>query len=438
MEAMDGDDVSRVEDLQQIVDEAGAELGHPVALEDRSLRLLAFSAHEERDIDPVRASTILKRVNADPDVIAWFEAHGALQAEHATRIRGNAQLGLRARVCAPVRCQGHLLGYLWLTDEHEAASAAQLGRMEQIATAAGVVIYRDRLLRNLDRSRERELLRDILSDDAQVRHDAASQLVELGILELDGPVTMIVAGLAPLPGGGLSDPLRVAVDAALNRVRRRLMPKQALHLVRPDHAALLVSLAEPSVREHGIAALAARVLAEVQAALPEQPAARRAAIGGSAAELAQARTSYEQGQQALRVGAAVGGHFGDVVAWDELGIYKLLVELPVEQLGTDAIHPGVQRLLEQPSTHFLLRTLEVYLDLAGDAQATAAALHVHRTTLHHRLRRVQEIAGANLRNGDERLALHLGLKIAHLQGHRWTDATDDGHDGGDVLRSSSH
>lgn len=425
MELMDGDDATFGKDLQQVVDEAGSELGYPVALEDRNLRLLAFSAHEERDIDPVRASTILKRVNADPQVIAWFEAHGALQAEHPTRIKANLDLGLRARICAPVRCQGHLLGYLWLTDEHEAATAEQLARMEQIATAAGVLIYRDRLLRNLHRSRERELFRDILSDEEQVRRDAASQLVELGILERDSPAVVIAASLAPLPEDGLTDPLRAAVDAALGKVRWRMMPRQALHLVRPEHVVLLVSLSEPWVKDHGIAALALRLQDEVRSVLPSSARERRVAIGGSVPELAQARSSYKQAQQALRVAGAVSGHFGSVVSWEELGIYKLLVELPVEQLGPDAVHPGVQKLLAQPSLQFLLHTLEVYLDLAGDAQATAAALHVHRTTLHHRLRRAQEIADVNLHKGDERLALHLALKIASLQGHRWSTAAPD-------------
>jgi DNA-binding PucR family transcriptional regulator len=254
-----------------------------------------------------------------------------------------------------------------------------------------------------------------------VRSDAALQVIELGILEVDGPVTTIVASLLPLPPGGLSDTLRVAVDEALSRVRWRLMSKQTLHLVRPDHVVLLVSHAEPWVRKHGATALASRVRSEVQAVLPSVPDIRRAAVAGPAKVLAEARTSYKQAQQALRVTAAVGNQFGDVVSWEELGIYKLLVELPIDQLGDDAIHPAVKRLMAQPSTEFLLRTLEVYLDLAGDAQATAAALHVHRTTLHHRLRRVQEVAQFDLRNGDERLALHLSLKIAHLQGHRWHD-----------------
>lgn len=430
MGEMDGDDyATHGKDLQQVVDEAGVELGFPVALEDRNLRLLAFSAHEERDIDPVRASTILKRVNSDQEVIAWFNAHGALAADHPTRVRANLDLGLRARVCAPVRCQGYLLGYLWMTDEHESATPQQLARMEEFANAAGVIIYRDRLLRSLHRGRERELFRDILSDEEQVRVEAASQLVDLGVLEADGPVVVIAGSLAPLPVGGLAEPDRAAVDAALGRIRWGSLRNQALLLMRADHVAMLVSLAEPWVKEHGVVALARRVQSEITKALSDGGSVRNVAIGGSVGGLAEARTSYKQSQQALSVMSALHGRFGDCVAWDELGVYRLLIELSVEQLGPEVIHPGIQKLLSQPSTHFLLDTLEVYLDSAGDAQKTATDLHVHRTTLHHRLRRVQELAQVNLHSGDERLALHLALKLARLQGHQWSAAGSDAPNG---------
>jgi DNA-binding PucR family transcriptional regulator len=47
---------------------------------------------------------------------------------------------------------------------------------------------------------------------------------------------------------------------------------------------------------------------------------------------------------------------------------------------------------------------------------TAKALRLHRTSLYYRLQRVAELTGASLRNGDERLTLHLSLKLARLHG----------------------
>jgi DNA-binding PucR family transcriptional regulator len=41
---------------------------------------------------------------------------------------------------------------------------------------------------------------------------------------------------------------------------------------------------------------------------------------------------------------------------------------------------------------------------------------LHRGTLYYRLQKAERIAGVDLRSGGDRLALHLGLKLARLIG----------------------
>ncbi|MFF9561317.1 PucR family transcriptional regulator, partial [Streptomyces albus] len=69
---------------------------------------------------------------------------------------------------------------------------------------------------------------------------------------------------------------------------------------------------------------------------------------------------------------------------------------------------------EDSKSEALLATLESFLDNAGDVKRTSEALCVHRGSLYYRLRRIQEITRADLANGDDRLALHLSLKVARL------------------------
>jgi DNA-binding PucR family transcriptional regulator len=80
------------------------------------------------------------------------------------------------------------------------------------------------------------------------------------------------------------------------------------------------------------------------------------------------------------------------------------------------LHPGIERLLADRAHLPLLKTLETYLDLAGSVVETARALRLHRTSLYYRLQRVEELAGTDLKNGDERLSLHLSIKLARLAG----------------------
>jgi sugar diacid utilization regulator len=404
--------------LQEIADEAAQELQRQVAIDDRQMRLLAHTEHDAA-VDGVRLASILKQ-ELPAALFRWLDAHQIASARHPVRLPPNPDpaLAMDARVCAPIRYGDHLLGYLWLTDRDETLADAALERMEQFAAEAGVAMYRELLLRDLDRSRERELVRDILSDSDDVRAHAAQQLVELEIVERDGPAVVLVASTETTSGG---EPLRTALDVALNRVRRQLAPRSALHLLRPDHVLLVVSLSEPSVRRHGVAALAGQVRDEVAASLEAPAGSIRVAIGSRVDGLAQTRESYEQALRAAKVAVLVGGRFGDVVSWEDLGIYRLLAELPLDAMSTRVIHPGLRELLARPQTHFLVHTLEAYLDRAGDAQVTSAALFVHRTTLYHRLRRVEEIGGFSLADGEERLELHLGLKVARLQGFNWSD-----------------
>ncbi|MGB3444391.1 MAG: helix-turn-helix domain-containing protein [Actinophytocola sp.] len=59
---------------------------------------------------------------------------------------------------------------------------------------------------------------------------------------------------------------------------------------------------------------------------------------------------------------------------------------------------------------------ETYLDSAGSAVETSKALRLHRTSLYYRLRRVESLTYTNLKDGGDRLMLHLSLKMARLHG----------------------
>ncbi len=100
----------------------------------------------------------------------------------------------------------------------------------------------------------------------------------------------------------------------------------------------------------------------------------------------------------LRVAEAVPG-FGNVVCDDELGIYGLLVHLPLDRLPPDAVPSGLRRLIDKDTGGHLVDTLEIYLDEAGDARASAALLNVHRTSLYYRLSRIEQVTGMNLASG---------------------------------------
>lgn len=146
----------------------------------------------------------------------------------------------------------------------------------------------------------------------------------------------------------------------------------------------------------------------VRAAEARETAARLGVVTGISAArrgLGGAREALEEARFAHRVAGTVRG---PVAAWPDLGPYRMLRSLPEPD-------PAVVPLLDQ--AHAALReTAETYLDEAGNAQRTAAALTIHRQTLYYRLGRVTALTGLDLDSGEDRLLLHLSLKAARLRG----------------------
>lgn len=105
---------------------------------------------------------------------------------------------------------------------------------------------------------------------------------------------------------------------------------------------------------------------------------------------------------------------GDLAHWRDLGVFHALVQLAADEDGASCLDPRLVMLLGAQGD--LSETVETYLDLGGDAKGTAEQLHLRRTTLYYRLRKAEELTGADLGDGNDRLALHLGFKLARLLG----------------------
>jgi hypothetical protein len=266
-------------------------------------------------------------------------------------------------------------------------------------------MHRERLLLDVERGRDRERLRDLLSDDETVCRAATDALRAAERVPHEETLQVLVVHLV---GDALGEDAPQVVEDALERVARRQGPPPSLSLARGDHGVLLLD-------GHGAtpASIIDAVRREVAVHLPG--AELRTGLGQPGAGLEHVRRSWQQARQALRVGSVVPGFTPDV-SWAELGVYRMLVHLPVDALPDDSIPVELLGLLENDAGRELVRTVEAYLDRACDARATAEALHVHRTSLYYRLTRFHKVSGLDLGDGNDRLAVHLALKLLRLDG----------------------
>jgi PucR C-terminal helix-turn-helix domain/GGDEF-like domain len=369
------------ETLQRIVDDLALRIDRPVLLEDHGQRVIAYS-EQTGPMDDLRRDSILRRHTSD-QARTLFRAAGILDARGPLRIP--ASPGVLARVCVPARHRDRLLGFVWLIDEPPAPDE-DVTAAADTAPALALTLFQESLAAGLSYRRELEAVSAVLLGDRDAARAAAQLLVEAGFPPTD-PVTAIV--VRPLAGAE-----RENLEQGLLAARYAMVARHPLHLARGDHGVLLAVGRPPDATEIHAAVGPGMVIG----------------IGRPRPTLADATDSYREAAHAAEVAACVPG-YAPTAAWADLGIYRMLTTIP-----RDELHPGLERLLDDPTHRPLLETLETYLDLAGSVVATSKALRLHRTSLYYRLQRLEHLADTDLKNGTERLTLHLSLKLAHLSG----------------------
>ncbi|MFH9396379.1 PucR family transcriptional regulator [Streptomyces sp. NPDC017413] len=379
-------------DYQELVDEISALLDAPATLENRDFGLVAFGAHDSDDdsaMDPVRTRSILTR-RSTPAVRAWFEGFGITRATGPVRIPAAPEAGVfRDRVCLPVRHRGVVLGYVWLLDADPGPTDEQLAAAMEVAARIGALLS-DEARAGADLSREFGAV--LTAGPGRQRDTAVAALGEALGPDAEGLHTVVcvtpwaddtpsvrgvgsAAALATVAAPGGAGPLSLA---ALVRLRS------------PDRLDPALSAADRLRTDGGPAATGG--IATPRRGLDELPVSWREATAAARAARAETR-------------------LGPVARWSAIGPYRLLTALP--GTGDGPGDPVVAPLLTSPHRE-LAHTAEVFLDCAGQAGRTAAALGIHRQTLYYRLSRIQQITGLDLNDGEDRLLLHMAVKRARL------------------------
>ncbi|MFD3315717.1 PucR family transcriptional regulator [Streptomyces sp. NPDC058656] len=382
-------------DYQELVDDISELLGAPATLENRDFELLAFGAYDSEGeldasaLDPVRARSILTR-RSTPTVRSWFEGFGITRASGPVRIPPTPEAGVyRGRICLPVRHRAVVLGYVWLLDDDPGPSAEQLTAAMEVTARIGALLA-DEAQAGADLTRE---FRAVLTAERGWQRDMAVAALRTALgARGEGPHAVVC--VAPWPSADPDDAPSARTVPHATAVCTVPWGTEAQSL------ALLIRLRATDVPAPALTA-AGRLLKETKSAVAAGVGAPRTGLAGLGA-------AWQEASAAARAAAAEPG-LGPVAEWRSIGPYRLLTALPPESADDPAVAP-----LLAPAHRELARTAETYLDCAGQATRTAAALGIHRQTLYYRLSRVEQLTGLDLDDGEDRLLLHMVLKGARL------------------------
>jgi GAF domain-containing protein len=146
-------------------------------------------------------------------------------------------------------------------------------------------------------------------------------------------------------------------------------------------------------------------------------AEERVFIGISAARrgTADAARGLGEATDAARIAAALEPA-GGALAYDDLGAYRYLVHLRVDEAPHDVYWEAAERLFdydERRNTH-LVDTLESYLRGRRRGATTARTLYIHPNTLRQRLDRIEKLSGLDL-DAEDLLSVELAVKLVRLR-----------------------
>ncbi|MFC5701091.1 PucR family transcriptional regulator [Cohnella faecalis] len=128
--------------------------------------------------------------------------------------------------------------------------------------------------------------------------------------------------------------------------------------------------------------------------------------------------SWMQAKRTRQV-AEVCGLSGDTVTYDRLGVYSLLYLIPMgeerEQFLRRFAFPLQQA--DRKGGGRLVETLEMFFRCNGNIKLTSERLYAHYNTIVYRLEKIESILGVTLDDPEDRLQLHLALKLGQITPH---------------------
>ncbi len=158
---------------------------------------------------------------------------------------------------------------------------------------------------------------------------------------------------------------------------------------------------------------------EVRARLASRTPSGLVSVGISrpVSGLSTLREAYREAKDALSIATQLGDDESSTY-YGDLKLYQLLLALKERNLDhmrrffDESLRPLVDH--DERKQGDLVRTLTGFFEANGNLAKAATDLDVHRNTLVYRLERISTLTGLDLNDADNRLILHLSLKIQRV------------------------
>ncbi len=292
------------------------------------------------------------------------------------------------RVCILIQPHAEILGVVAMISSDDELDDDQLFALRYGSSVLGLELSHRRNLAEMQLSLRRELVDDLLagtdSEGAYARAEA------LGY-DLRRPHYAVVVHTG-----------RSATNSDVDAVSRAAANLHLSHLI-GHHGSSVVLLADGHPPQDALHREVSRQLGHDACAI---------GIGSQCDVPTDFPQSFRRARRALtiRLNSARPRGASD---YDELGFYHLVDAAHAVGVAEEYLRRWLGVLLDYDDAKNadLVHTLSHYLECGGNYDESAAALHVHRSTLRYRLGRIADLTGFDLRDVDTRFNLHAATRV---------------------------
>ncbi|MEB3196566.1 MAG: PucR family transcriptional regulator ligand-binding domain-containing protein [Candidatus Sericytochromatia bacterium] len=402
--------------LEQVLDGSGCDalartlarqVNRSVVVEDKQFNLLAVAqagTGHEPTIDELVANK-----GTPVQVIQAWEADGTLQALRKQRqvvtTTGRAA-GEASRVIHPLLIHGEVCGYLSVLDGHS-LDASSLAQVAEGALAVALELLKQRGASESEQKLKRDFFRDLLLANSPATMETLRRRATYLGYPLNAAYWVVSL---EFDGQPLQEVQAEEVQRLIAMLHALLSFRQAVVVNQPQGATILYPLkdGQPSAEK----------LQQLTDAIHKKIAGSgngwsvSIGVGRQNESLLDIPQSFKEAQHALKIGRHTHGP-GQVTFFSELGIYRMLLQFAQSQNPHDFFCEPLQRLIDynQQTDKELVKTIAAFLECNGNLTETSTKLFIHRNTLKYRLERIRDITEIDLDDAENRLMLHLGLKM---------------------------
>jgi sugar diacid utilization regulator len=318
-------------------------------------------------------------------------------------------------IVAPILVGDDVPAYLMTFGSDGQGDDMSLLVTEHAATICGVILGRERVVAAAAQRVRDDLVEGLLIGAGRDNGELARWARHLGYDASREHRILAVAFEAAGSGrpAAAVAALRKRVAAAIDHFFTARVPG-AICSIRDDEVVIVL----PELADHpgaDVDHLSSGCLARMRDMFPEVVVT--IGIGGTCRDPADIARSYGQARRTIDAVLRLDRQ-GQVVAFEDLGIHRLLLQVPdlaeLRAFATEIL--GKLGGQERQRGTELLATLACYFRENSSPQRTARSLHVHPNTVAYRIRRIQEITGIQLDNYRDRLMAQVALEIIDALG----------------------